>query len=247
QQDKQEQQTPKQEQKVAQQDKQEKVVQQDKQEQIAQQDKQEQQMPKQEQKVAQQGKQEQIAQQDKQEQQTPKQEQKVAQQDKKEPLKKEDVQQQTIAQNNPTDKNILPPGKIFLFGEDNTGTQQILSVVKSSLPGKTVTLEKAGISSKAIGQISGLQAQKPDLILVAVTSRYSSMSLTNFESKVNELLDQLISRGTNFIFVLEPTAGRNSRFCNGNDVVREACTRRGRDWLDCQTEINIDPEILLQK
>ena len=147
----------------------------------------------------------------------------------------------------PANANVYPPGKIFLFGEDNAGTRQLLAAVRNAAPGKTVTLHKAGLSSRCRGQLSGLRSQKPDLLMVAVTSRYSSMSLANFETLVNELLDDFASQGTNFIFVLEPTAGRNSRFCSGNDVVRDACTRHGRGWLDCQADINLDLSEFLKK
>ena len=100
---------------------------------------------------------------------------------------------------------------------------------------------KAGLSSRTKGDLMKLQSSKPDLILIAVTSRYETMSLSNFELFVADLCESLRSRGGNYAFVLEPIEGKSARFCNGNNTVRDICRQRSVNVIDCENgEIKMD-------
>ena len=78
-------------------------------------------------------------------------------------------------------------------------------------------------------------------MLIAVTSRYETMSLSNFKLFVANLCESLKNRGGNYAFVLEPIAGKSARFCNGNNTVRDVCRQQNVNVIDCENgEIKAD-------
>ena len=128
--------------------------------------------------------------------------------------------------------------KIAFFGAENSA---LLQNVQKMAGEQNTTFLKAGLSSRTKGDLMKLQSGKPDLMLIAVTSRYESMSLSNFELFVADLCESLRSRGGNYAFVLEPIAGKSARFCNGNNMVRDVCRQRSVNVIDCEDgEIKAD-------
>ena len=128
--------------------------------------------------------------------------------------------------------------KIAFFGVENSA---LLQNVQKMAGEQNTTFLKAGLSSRTKGDLMKLQSGKPDLMLIAVTSRYESMSLSNFELFVADLCESLRSRGGNYAFVLEPIAGKSARFCNGNNTVRDVCRQRSVNVIDCEDgEIKAD-------
>jgi hypothetical protein len=128
--------------------------------------------------------------------------------------------------------------KIAFFGAENSA---LLQNVQKMAGEQNTTFLKAGLSSRTKGDLMKLQSGKPDLMLIAVTSRYESMSLSNFELFVADLCESLRSRGGNYAFVLEPIAGKSARFCNGNNTVRDVCRQRSVNVIDCEDgEIKAD-------
>ena len=121
--------------------------------------------------------------------------------------------------------------KIAFFGAENTA---LLQDVRKMAGEQNTTFMKAGLSSRTKSDLMKLQIDKPDLMLIAVTSRYETMSLSNFELFVADLCENLRSRGGNYAFVLEPIEGKSARFCNGNNVVRDICRQRSINVIDCE-------------
>ena len=131
--------------------------------------------------------------------------------------------------------------KIVLFGAENAENGALLKGVQKMTGEQNTTFQKAGLSSRAKGDLMKIQSGKPDLMLIAVTSRYETMSLSNFELFVADLCESLRSRGGNYAFVLEPIAGKSARFCNGNNTVRDVCRQRSINIIDCENgEIKLD-------
>ena len=131
--------------------------------------------------------------------------------------------------------------KIAFFGAENAENNALLKGVQKMTGEQNTTFQKAGLSSRAKGDLMKIQSGKPDLMLIAVTSRYETMSLSNFELFVADLCESLRSRGGNYAFVLEPIAGKSARFCNGNNTVRDVCRQRSINIIDCENgEIKLD-------
>ena len=131
--------------------------------------------------------------------------------------------------------------KIVLFGAENAENGALLKGVQKMTGEQNTTFQKAGLSSRAKGDLMKIQSGKPDLMLIAVTSRYETMSLSNFELFVADLCESLRSRGGNYAFILEPIAGKSARFCNGNNTVRDVCRQRSVNVIDCENgEIKLD-------
>ena len=130
---------------------------------------------------------------------------------------------------------------ITFFGADNAENGTLLKTIQKMTGEQNTTFQKAGLSSRTKGDLLRIQSGKPDLLLIAVTSRYETMSLSNFELFVADLCESLRSRGGNYAFVLEPIAGKSARFCNGNNTVRELCRQRSINVIDCENgEIKAD-------
>ena len=128
--------------------------------------------------------------------------------------------------------------KIAFFGAENTA---LLQDIRKMAGEQNTTFMKAGLSSRTKSDLMKLQIDKPDLMLIAVTSRYETMSLSNFELFVADLCESLRSRGGNYAFVLEPIEGKSARFCNGNNTVRDICRQRSVNVIDCENgEIKMD-------
>ncbi len=131
--------------------------------------------------------------------------------------------------------------KIAFFGAENAENNALLKGIQNMAGEQNTTFQKAGLSSRAKGDLMKIQSGKPDLMLIAVTSRYETMSLSNFELFVADLCESLRSRGGNYAFVLEPIAGKSARFCNGNNTVRDVCRQRSINIIDCENgEIKLD-------
>ena len=147
--------------------------------------------------------------------------------------------EKTVAQTSQADATAAEiQAKIAFFGAENT---TLLQDVRKMAGEQNTMFMKAGLSSRTKGDLMKLQSSKPDLILIAVTSRYETMSLSNFELFVADLCDSLRSRGGNYAFVLEPIEGKSARFCNGNNTVRDICRQRSVNVIDCENgEIKMD-------
>ncbi|MBO4527747.1 MAG: protein kinase [Victivallales bacterium] len=131
--------------------------------------------------------------------------------------------------------------KIAFFGAENAENNALLKGIQNMAGEQNTTFQKAGLSSRTKGDLMKIQSGKPDLMLIAVTSRYETMSLSNFELFVADLCESLRSRGGNYAFVLEPIAGKSARFCNGNNTVRDVCRQRSINIIDCENgEIKLD-------
>ena len=147
--------------------------------------------------------------------------------------------EKTVAQTGQADATAAEiQAKIAFFGAENTA---LLQDIRKMAGEQNTTFMKAGLSSRTKGDLMKLQSSKPDLILIAVTSRYETMSLSNFELFVADLCESLRSRGGNYAFVLEPIEGKSARFCNGNNTVRDICRQRSVNVIDCENgEIKMD-------
>ena len=140
--------------------------------------------------------------------------------------------EKTVAQTGQVDATAAEiQAKIAFFGAENTA---LLQDVRKMAGEQNTTFMKAGLSSRTKSDLMKLQIDKPDLMLIAVTSRYETMSLSNFELFVADLCENLRSRGGNYAFVLEPIEGKSARFCNGNNVVRDICRQRSINVIDCE-------------
>jgi hypothetical protein len=140
--------------------------------------------------------------------------------------------EKTVAQTGQADATAAEiQAKIAFFGAENTA---LLQDVRKMAGEQNTTFMKAGLSSRTKSDLMKLQIDKPDLMLIAVTSRYETMSLSNFELFVADLCENLRSRGGNYAFVLEPIEGKSARFCNGNNVVRDICRQRSINVIDCE-------------
>ena len=147
--------------------------------------------------------------------------------------------EKTVAQTGQADATAAEiQAKIAFFGAENTA---LLQDIRKMAGEQNTMFMKAGLSSRTKGDLMKLQSSKPDLILIAVTSRYETMSLSNFELFVADLCESLRSRGGNYAFVLEPIEGKSARFCNGNNTVRDICRQRSVNVIDCENgEIKMD-------
>ena len=131
--------------------------------------------------------------------------------------------------------------KIVLFGAENAENNALLKGVQKMIGEQNTAFLKAGLSSRTKDDLMKLQSVKPDLLLIAVTSRYETMSLSNFKLFVADLCESLRSRGGNYAFVLEPIAGKSARFCDGNNTVRDVCRQQNVNVIDCENgEIKAD-------
>ena len=140
--------------------------------------------------------------------------------------------EKTVAQTGQADATAAEiQAKIAFFGAENTA---LLQDIRKMAGEQNTTFMKAGLSSRTKSDLMKLQIDKPDLMLIAVTSRYETMSLSNFELFVADLCENLRSRGGNYAFVLEPIEGKSARFCNGNNVVRDICRQRSINVIDCE-------------
>jgi serine/threonine protein kinase len=140
--------------------------------------------------------------------------------------------EKTVAQSGQADATAAEiQAKIAFFGAENTA---LLQDIRKMAGEQNTTFMKAGLSSRTKSDLMKLQIDKPDLMLIAVTSRYETMSLSNFELFVADLCENLRSRGGNYAFVLEPIEGKSARFCNGNNVVRDICRQRSINVIDCE-------------
>jgi serine/threonine-protein kinase len=140
--------------------------------------------------------------------------------------------EKTVAQSGQADATAAEiQAKIAFFGAENTA---LLQDIRKMAGEQNTTFMKAGLSSRTKSDLMRLQIDKPDLMLIAVTSRYETLSLSNFELFVADLCDSLRSRGGNYAFVLEPIEGKSARFCNGNNVVRDICRQRSINVIDCE-------------
>lgn len=128
--------------------------------------------------------------------------------------------------------------KIAFFGVENSA---LLQNIQKMAGEQNTTFLKAELSSRIKDDLMKLQSSKPDLMLIAVTSRYETMSLSNFKLFVANLCESLKNRGGNYAFVLEPIAGKSARFCNGNNTVRDVCRQQNVNVIDCENgEIKAD-------
>jgi len=167
---------------------------------------------------------------------------------KTEPKVEEKSVQQTVVKTEPkaettaaTATTAAIQAKIVLFGAENEANNALLKGVQQMAGAQNTTFHKAGLSSRAKGDLMKIQSAKPDLMLIAVTSRYETMSLSNFELFVADLCEGLRSRGGNYAFVLEPIADQSARFCSGNNTVRDVCRQRSVNVIDCEDgEIKLD-------
>ena len=150
--------------------------------------------------------------------------------------------EKTVAQTGQADATAAEiQAKIAFFGAENAENNALLKGIQNMAGEQNTTFQKAGLSSRAKGDLMKIQSGKPDLMLIAVTSRYETMSLSNFELFVADLCENLRSRGGNYAFVLEPIAGKSARFCNGNNTVRDVCRQRSINIIDCENgEIKLD-------
>jgi serine/threonine-protein kinase len=123
--------------------------------------------------------------------------------------------------------------KIAFFGAENTA---LLQNIKKMTSEQNTTFLKAGLSSRMKDDLMKLRSGKPDLLLIAVTSPYETMSLSNFKLFVADLCESLKNKGGNYAFVLEPIAGKSTRFCNGNNTVRDVCHQQNVNVIDCEND-----------
>ena len=159
---------------------------------------------------------------------------------KTEPKVEEQPAAQPVAQDGQTVAAAIQ-AKIVFYGAESLGKSNLLSNVRQLAGDGNVSFQKAGLSSRTKGELMQIQSGKPDLTLIAVTSRYESMSLSNFELFMADLCESLRNRGGNYAFVLEPIAGKSARFCNGNNTVRDICRQRSVNVIDCENgEIKAD-------
>ena len=147
--------------------------------------------------------------------------------------------EKTLAQTGQADATAAEvQAKIAFFGAENAA---LLQDIRKMAGEQNTTFMKAGLSSRTKDDLMKLQIDKPDLMLIAVTSRYETMSLSIFERFVADLCENLRSRGGNYAFVLEPIEGKSARFCNGNNVVRDICRQHNINVIDCENgKIKVD-------
>ncbi len=140
--------------------------------------------------------------------------------------------EKTVAQTGQADATAAEiQAKIAFFGAENAA---LLQDIRKMAGEQNTTFMKAGLSSRMKDDLMKLQIDKPDLMLIAVTSRYETMSLSNFELFLADLCENLRSRGGNYAFVLEPIVGKSARFCNGNNAVRDICRQHNINVIDCE-------------
>jgi len=170
----------------------------------------------------------------------PKVEEKVAPKEEEQPAKQVVVKTEPKVETTAATTAAIQ-AKIAFFGAENAENNALLKGIQNMAGEQNTTFQKAGLSSRTKGDLMKIQSGKPDLMLIAVTSRYETMSLSNFELFVADLCESLRSRGGNYAFVLEPIAGKSSRFCNGNNAVRDVCRQRSINIIDCENgEIKLD-------